>query len=296
VKKTLQFGDQHTSPELQQNTHTLRVFQWNILAQAIGTKIDKFVLADSKTLDWSSRRWRVVEEIIRHQPDLVCLQEVDHYPFISAALASTGYSGSFCPKPDSACCYVPGNSGPDGCAVLFREDKFSLLSLETKVLTAWQSETNQVVLALSLQHRQSGRQLCVVTTHLKARKGGLLANIREQQGEDLMSWLQEVSQGRSLILTGDFNADPSEPVYQTVTNNKEIKLDSAYDNSSLDYTSWKIRDTGEEKQVLDYIFHSADLRTLRTLDVPSEEDLGEERLPSLAYASDHLSLVADISL
>merc|ERR1719189_3104476 len=49
---------QHTSPELQQNTHTLRVFQWNILAQAIGTKIDKFVLADSKTLNWSSRRWR----------------------------------------------------------------------------------------------------------------------------------------------------------------------------------------------------------------------------------------------
>ena len=46
--------------------------------------------------------------------------------------------------------------------------------------------------------------------------------------------------------------------------------------------------------MLDYIFHSADLRTLRTLDVPSEEDLGEERLPSLAYASDHLSLLADI--
>ena len=128
----------------------------------------------------------------------------------------------FCPKPDSACCYVPGNSGPDGCALLFREDKFSLLSVETKVLTAWQSETNQVVLALSLQHRQSGKQLCVVTTHLKARKGGLLANIREQQGEDLMSWLQELSDGRSLILTGDFNADPSEPVYQTVTNNKDI--------------------------------------------------------------------------
>ena len=191
---------------------------------------------------------------------------------------------------------MPGNSGPDGCAILFREDKFSLVSVEKKVLTAWESETNQVVLALILQHRQTGRQLCAVTTHLKARKGGLLANIREQQGEDLMAWLEEVSDGRSLILTGDFNAEPSEPVYQTVTKNKEIKLDSAYDNSSLDYTSWKIRDTGEEKQVLDYIFHSPDLRTLRTLDVPSEEDLGEERLPSLAYASDHLSLVADISL
>ena len=60
---------------------------------AIGTKIDKFVLADSRALDWSSRRWRLVEEILRHQPDLVCLQEVDHFPFIEAALASTGYSG-----------------------------------------------------------------------------------------------------------------------------------------------------------------------------------------------------------
>ena len=35
----------------------------------------------------------MVEEIIRHQPDLVCLQEVDHFPFISSALASSGYSG-----------------------------------------------------------------------------------------------------------------------------------------------------------------------------------------------------------
>ena len=60
---------------------------------AIGTKIDKFVLADSRVLDWSSRRWRVVEEILSHQPDLVCLQEVDHYHYISASLASTGYSG-----------------------------------------------------------------------------------------------------------------------------------------------------------------------------------------------------------
>ena len=51
------------------------------------------MLEDSRALDWSSRRWRVVEEIIRHQPDLVCLQEVDHYHFISSALASSGYSG-----------------------------------------------------------------------------------------------------------------------------------------------------------------------------------------------------------
>ena len=169
------------------------------------------------------------------------------------------------------------------------------MSVEKKVLTAWEAETNQVVVALTLHHRQTGRELLVVTTHLKARKGGLLANIREQQGEDLISWLEDLSQGRPLILPGDFNADPSEPVYQTITNNKEVRLQSAYDNSRLDYTSWKVRETGEEKQVLDYIFISPDLTTTRTLGVPSEEEVGQEKLPSMAYASDHLSLVADIA-
>lgn len=60
---------------------------------AIGTKIDKFELSDPRALDWASRRWRILEEIIIHQPDVVCLQEVDHFPFISSALSSIGYSG-----------------------------------------------------------------------------------------------------------------------------------------------------------------------------------------------------------
>ena len=111
-----------------------------------------------------------------------------------------------------------------------------------------------------------------------------------------MAWLEEFRAGRSVILSGDFNAEPSEEVYQTLTTDKNLVLGSSYDNSSLDYTTWKIRDTGEEKQVLDYIFHSDDLRTLRTLGVPSEEEVGDQRLPSLAYASDHLSLVADIQI
>ena len=152
------------------------------------------------------------------------------------------------------------------------------------------------MLGLVLRHKDSGKEVCAVTSHFKARKGSLLASIRDQQGQDLMAWLEEFRAGRSVILSGDFNAEPSEEVYKTLTTDKNLVLGSSYDNSSLDYTTWKIRDTGEEKQVLDYIFHSDDLRTLRTLDVPSEEEVGDQRLPSLAYASDHLSLVADIQI
>ena len=63
-----------------------------------------------------------------------------------------------------------------------------------------------------------------------------------------------------------------------------------------EYTTWKIRETGEQKKILDYIFHSPQLKTVSTLNMPTEEQIGEDRFPSLEFASDHLSLVADIQL
>ena len=41
---------------------------------ALGTKNDNFVVCPPEALDWSSRRWRLLEEIIRYQPDIMCLQ------------------------------------------------------------------------------------------------------------------------------------------------------------------------------------------------------------------------------
>ena len=58
----------------------------------------------------------------------------------------------------------------------------------------------------------------------------------------------------------------------------------------------QVRDTGEEKHVLDYILHSASVRTLAVLDPPPPEAVGEARLPSLQFPSDHLSLVADLAI
>ncbi|QQP37938.1 Uncharacterized protein FKW44_018385, partial [Caligus rogercresseyi] len=61
-----------------------------------------------------------------------------------------------------------------------------------------------------------------------------------------------------------------------------------------DYTTWKIREDGEHIQTLDYIFHTPEsLDLLGVLDMPEEEEIGQSRLPSLSYASDHMSLVAD---
>jgi len=82
--------------------------------------------------------------------------------------------------------------------------------------------------------------------------------------------------------------------------NDKTPLQSAYKiaehekEDNLQYTTWKIRETGEQKHILDYIFHSPQLETISTLDMPTEEQIGEDRLPSLEFASDHLSLVAEL--
>ena len=79
-----------------------------------------------------------------------------------------------------------------------------------------------------------------------------------------------------------------------------FRLASAYNeilNKEPDYTTWKYREDGEHIQTLDYIFYSPDqIRVDAVLEMPTGEQIGENRLPSLSYASDHFSLVTDLRL
>jgi nocturnin len=243
----------------------------------------------------------MLEEIARHDPDIVCLQEVDHFPFLQNALSNLGYSGHFKPKPDSPCLHLSGNTGPDGCAIFYKTDKFELKKLESRVLEIWGVPSNQVAMSLMLETRSTGSQLVVSTTHLKARKGPLLSALRNEQARDLLDHLTRFADGKPVICTGDFNAEPDEPVYTTMTHPDELGLSSAYASvhggKEYDYTSWKIRGEEECKEILDYIFYSEQgFQVEAVLEPVAEDEIGIDRLPNLAFASDHLSLVTDLKI
>ncbi|KAK7087030.1 Nocturnin [Halocaridina rubra] len=123
---------------------SFRVMQWNVLAQALGTHADNFVMCPPKALEWNTRRYRILEEIITYMPDIICLQEVDHYDVMERVLASQGYKGMFMPKPESPCLFLPNNNGPDGCAVFWDDSKFKLVSKQTRVVEVWHVQSNQV--------------------------------------------------------------------------------------------------------------------------------------------------------
>ena len=164
-----------------------------------------------------------------------------------------------------------------------------------------------------LRSKHSGQEALVATTHFKAKFGELRASFRTEQSKDILKWLETVRGGRPIILAGDFNGPPSEEFYSVLTSNKDVPLVSSYnlpkdgDDSNtnevvpavptVDYTTWKIRETGEQKHVLDYILHTpGQMETLRTLEIPDGRVIGEDRLPSTQFPSDHMSLVSDISL
>lgn len=113
-----------------------------------------------------------------------------------------------------------------------------------------------------------------------------------------MRFIQRVANDRPILISGDFNAEPSEPVYSTVINNGSLILSSAYADlmatlsngnedendrtdslgdkndigsekcvkSRVDYlinneppfTTWKIREEGEVCHTIDYVFYSQD--------------------------------------
>ena len=248
----------------------------NLYSLALGQNNDGFVNCPEEALTWNHRKYLIVEEILQHNPDIICLQEVDHYNFLDRVLGSANYGSLFYPKPDSPCLYIEDNNGPDGCAIFYKKDKFEMTHFDKRVLEVWGVLSNQVAIVMCLKNLETGKEFCVATTHLKARNGALLSKLRNEQGKDLLNFVKDFAGDLPVIVSGDFNAEPIEPIYQTVLNYKPLGLGSAYAdinrvdetrNTEIDnaedsvnhepsYTTWKIRDEGEVCHTIDYVFYS----------------------------------------
>lgn len=282
----------------------LRIMQWNLLAQALSQGDDNFVLCPVSALDWEHRKLHILEELLNYNPTILCLEEVDHFSFIKENLSKAGYDGCFFPKPDSPCLYNDINYGPDGCAVFWKTDGVKLAHKKDIVLQDEKGrETNQVAILCTFYHLSLKRDFFVAVTHLKSKPP--YWQLRHEQGKYLEKVLKDtISNSLPLILCGDFNADPQEQVYATFRTS-DLSLASAYSHLSPEllepaYTTWKVRGgpkgNKETAHCIDYVWFSTKfLVPVSVLKLPEEEEIGKDRLPSLTYPSDHLSLVVDLS-
>ncbi|PNG99716.1 Carbon catabolite repressor protein 4 6 [Tetrabaena socialis] len=96
---------------------------YNILADAYAHHFAAKLYRDVPRgcLDWSARRSLLIAEIKHWAPDVVCLQEVQHYHELESEMREAGYEGRFVRRTGRR---------RDGCATFWRADRLRACSMQ----------------------------------------------------------------------------------------------------------------------------------------------------------------------
>jgi len=181
----------------------------------------------------------------------------------------------------------------------------------------------------------TGQLLLVANTHLKASKNAAGEAVRAIQAQQLLDAVAEQkAQAEAahsvaaipFLIAGDFNATPTEDeggdaCFRACVDHS-LGVQSAYPTTLEQpalYTTWKIRSKGargvppqastspgsspppaqesDKCNYIDYIWYGGGLGPpAGRLAIPDGDAIGTDRLPSAAWPSDHLSLLAVFDL
>ncbi|CAF0944727.1 unnamed protein product [Adineta steineri] len=290
-----------TSSQVKPDDCTINVLQWNILAQALSYPEGNFVRVKNEVVKYETRKWRILEQILIYQPDLISLEEVDIYDcFLKEQLSKYGYVCFFTPKPNSKCLSFADDSenfkGPDGVLLCYKQNLFKEINRSNADLPNDGRFGRQVFSILELEYIPLSSPIVFMGTHFKAKKQ--FESSRTGQANAMVNYCErKYSKDTNIIIAGDFNGEPDEPCYNVLV---KYGLSSAYstlmNNHEPPFTTWKFKsreskNEKEESRTIDYIFYRPNYLTpIAYLDIPAKRDIGPDGLPSANYPSDHLAL------
>ncbi|KAJ2919963.1 hypothetical protein MD484_g499, partial [Candolleomyces efflorescens] len=127
--KNLLTGPEREALTADPNAETVSVLCFNILCERYATE-RLYGYTPSWALAWTYRRDLIMKEILRHDTDIVCLQEVDiaqYEDYFSKSLADEGYTGVFWPKSRANRLTGAERRQVDGCATFYKSSRFQLI-------------------------------------------------------------------------------------------------------------------------------------------------------------------------
>ncbi|XP_068565166.1 protein angel homolog 2 isoform X2 [Cebidichthys violaceus] len=213
-----------TRPPGDSTAFDFSVMSYNILSQELlQDNVYLYRHCRPGVLPWDHRLPTLLAEIQQYNADVLCLQEVqeDHYENqIKPALQDLGYQCEYKKRTGSK---------PDGCAVVFKTSRLSLLSSNpVEFFRPGDALLDRDNVGLVLLLRPSGPErrsdpsafICVANTHLlyNPRRGDIklaqLAILLAEIGR--LSRLPDGS-ANPVVLCGDFNSTPRSPLYGFLT-------------------------------------------------------------------------------
>ena len=290
-----------TCPGNTGGAHGLVVMQFNVLAD--GPAQSQFAdRVEHPVLAFPHRFNAALCEVSRVAPDILCMQEVNHYhDFWEERLRDLGFEVFFVPKWDPG--YPSEFRTPpewyqgqptDGCALCVKRGRLRLGRHVAKRFSELTGDPSmsQVVASAEILDDVTGKQLLTVSlSHLKAGGGEANAEVRRVQGQVWVKHLQEFAGNLPLVITGDMNEDMRRAKAGAVSCLCDgLILSSAYALGQGDDPPYTAID-GSWRRCYDYILVSAGVRPLRLWTVP---DLPHNAIPSRRYPSDHLAIAAEL--
>lgn len=194
-----QEGRSSSNGEPDRNPVSYKVMTYNILMALPNPEYDP----------WSVRKEFVAEALIRHEPDLIGLQEPLWFQITDLLERVPGYAALELSILDT------------DAAVLYKEERFEV----EEYWIYWLSPTPDVprsigfgnflyrmVLNVRLLDRESGREFFFVNTHFDNTSPS-----QEKSAPLFLERTEPLAREHPVIITGDFNSKPASQAFQTLT-------------------------------------------------------------------------------
>ncbi len=244
---------------------------------------------------WQNRLPSVNRFITDTDADVMGLQEVLHNQLTDLKNNHPDYEGFGIGRED-------GDKAGEFCPVFWKKEKYDVLDKgyfwlsenpETPGL-GWDAACERTAVWVVLKDKATQKELLFINTHLDHM--GQVA--RTNSVELLLKRMDELAAGRPIILTGDFNAeptsgvvvaltDPDNPLSVTDTRTLAAENKSGTEDSFHDFG--KI--PADKRPLIDFVFVRNGSFTIQAHEIVDETDE-----PEHVYLSDHNPVIVTLSI
>ncbi len=255
------------------------------------TRIMTYNIRNSHAADgvnkWAKRKASLITLIKKVNPDILGTQEVLYNQLKDLKGGLSEYAAFGVGRNN-------GKRAGEYSPVFYRKDKFELvtgsnfwLSETPKVpgSKSWDAAITRICSWVELKEKATGKVLFVFNTHFD-HKG---KEARRKSAALLRQTIDSLAGQNPVLVTGDFNFEPTDSAYAIMTGDKDYKvnLSDAYTPGSPNYTDCGFAVSNTRCSRIDYIFYSGALsKSNYTLYTDNN---------GTYYPSDHLTISADFN-
>jgi len=282
-----------------------------------GKQLSHNFRCSASALEWEKRLPMLQTELYQHEPDLMCLEEMDAtaFPDVRAFLERQGYSSGICSEPKGGAnnfvamfWKVDRLEADGGSEIIYLKAAGTITALmqRFRLLDVSSTETGAPATFVAL------------VTHLKAGIKEMDEQDRAKQIEDLLIILEKyASPDEDVLFAGDFNAHVQDlpfhaakgqsakypPCLQGLAVPRLLRAGfrcavEEATGSPLAFSQWCNRCDVEIKSTIDHIHcRGSHFKAVAALAAPEDSVvLAAGCLPNTSFPSDHIPVVVDLAI